>query len=456
MPFEQLSQRLSSIVSKIKGQSTLDEKNMEGMLREIRLALLEADVNLTVINRFLTTIKEKSIGLSLNSKVTPSNMVVKIVHDEIIRILGQEMSSLTLNTPMMILGMVGLQGSGKTTSIAKIAHFLKTKHQKRVLLVAADLQRLAAITQLKTLGDSIQVEVFAQENSTPIQVVDAALAYARINGFNAVLIDTAGRLSIDEALMDELALLKDRVKFTDVLLSVDAMSGQDIINVAQRFNQTIPLTGLFATKFDSDSKGGGVFSVVSLTGIHVKFVGVGEKIEDLELFYPDRYANRLLGMGDIVSLVEKAQENIDQKQAVNVAQKMMTGQFDFNDMLEQINQVSKMGSIKNMMKMLPGANKMMPSIDDEVANANLKKTKAIIQSMTKEERANPSLLKQPRKQRIAKGSGQPLLVVNQTIMQLEQTKEQMKHVLKMQGGMPSSLSAGSNTKKNPNKRKNKR
>jgi signal recognition particle subunit SRP54 len=453
MPFEQLSQRLSSIISKIKGTSTLDEKNMEGMLREIRLALLEADVNLTVINKFLNRVKEKSLGISLNAKVTPSNMVVKIVHDEIISILGQEASTLTFNTPMMIVGMVGLQGSGKTTSIAKLAHFIKTKHQKRVLLVAADLQRLAAVTQLKTLGESIGVEVFSIENSTPQDVVDQALKYARIQGFNAVLIDTAGRLSIDEELMDELSRLKQRVAFTDVLLSVDAMSGQDIINVAQRFNETIPLTGLFATKFDSDSKGGGVFSVVSLTNIKVKFVGVGEKIEDIELFYPDRYANRLLGMGDIVSLVEKAQENIDQKQAMNMAQKMMSGQFDFNDMLEQINQVSKMGSIKNMMKMIPGANKLMPDIDDDVAQSNIKKTKAIIQSMTKEERANPSLLKQPRKERIAKGAGQPLLIVNQTIMQLEQTKEQAKQMMKYQGGMPSSLSAGSNTKRNPKKRK---
>ena len=453
MPFEQLSQRLSSIISKIKGTSTLDEKNMEGMLREIRLALLEADVNLTVINKFLTRVKEKSLGISLNAKVTPSNMVVKIVHDEIITILGQEASTLVFNTPMMIVGMVGLQGSGKTTSIAKLAHFIKTKHQKKVLLVAADLQRLAAVTQLKTLGESIGVEVFSVENSTPQNVVDQALSYARIQGFNAVLIDTAGRLSIDEELMNELSTLKQRVAFTDVLLSVDAMSGQDIINVAQRFNETIPLTGIFATKFDSDSKGGGVFSVVSLTNIKVKFVGVGEKIEDLELFYPDRYANRLLGMGDIVSLVEKAQENIDQKQAMNVAQKMMSGQFDFNDMLEQINQVSKMGSIKNMMKMIPGASKMMPNIDDDVAQANIKKTKAIIQSMTKEERANPSLLKQPRKERIAKGAGQPLLVVNQTIMQLEQTKEQMKQMMKLQGGVPASFSAGSNTKRNPKKRK---
>ncbi|MBS3991740.1 MAG: signal recognition particle protein [Erysipelothrix sp.] len=453
MPFEQLSQRLSSIISKIKGTSTLDEKNMEGMLREIRLALLEADVNLTVINKFLNRVKEKSLGISLNAKVTPSNMVVKIVHDEIISILGQEASTLTFNTPMMIVGMVGLQGSGKTTSVAKLAHFIKTKHQKRVLLVAADLQRLAAVTQLKTLGESIGVEVFSVDNSTPQDVVDQALKYARIQGFNAVLIDTAGRLSIDEELMDELSRLKQRVAFTDVLLSVDAMSGQDIIYVAQRFNETIPLTGIFATKFDSDSKGGGVFSVVSLTNIKVKFVGVGEKIEDIELFYPDRYANRLLGMGDIVSLVEKAQENIDQKQAMNMAQKMMSGQFDFNDMLEQINQVSKMGSIKNMMKMIPGANKLMPDIDDDVAQSNIKKTKAIIQSMTKEERANPSLLKQPRKERIAKGAGQPLLVVNQTIMQLEQTKEQAKQMMKYQGGMPASLSAGSNTKRNPKKRK---
>ena len=456
MPFEQLSSRLTSIITKIKGQSTLDEKNMEGMLREIRLALLEADVNLSVINGFLTRVKEKSIGISLNAKVTPSNMVVKIVHDEIIQILGQEASSLTLNTPMMIVGMVGLQGSGKTTSIAKLAHFLKTKHNKKVLLVAADLQRLAAVTQLKTLGDSIQVEVYSKEGSTPIHVVESAISYARINGFNAVLIDTAGRLSIDDELMSELTQIKTKIQFTDVLLSVDAMSGQDIINVAQRFNQTIPLTGLFATKFDSDSKGGGVFSVVSLTGIKVKFVGVGEKIDDLELFYPDRYANRLLGMGDIVSLVEKAQETIDQKQAVNVAQKMMSGQFDFNDMLEQINQVSKMGSIKSMMKMLPGANKLVANIDDDEASANLKRTKAIIQSMTKEERANPSLLKQNRKERIAKGSGQTLKLVNQTIMQLEQTKEQMKQVMRMQGGAAASFAAGSNTKRNPNKRKNKR
>lgn len=455
MPFEQLSTRLTSIITKLKGQSTLDEKNMEGMLREIRLALLEADVNIGVINGFLNRVKEKSLGLSLTAKVTPSNMVVKIVHDEIISILGQEASLLTLNTPMMVVAMVGLQGSGKTTSIAKLAHYLKTKHSKKVLLVAADLQRLAAVTQLKTLGESIQVEVYSQTNATPIQVVESALAYARINGFNAVLVDTAGRLSIDEELMSELSLLQSKVKFSDVLLSVDAMSGQDIINVAQRFNSTIPVTGLFATKFDSDSKGGGVFSVVSLTQIKVKFVGVGEKIDDLELFYPDRYANRLLGMGDIVSLVEKAQETIDQKQAISTAQKMMSGQFDFNDMLEQINQVSKMGSIKSMLKMLPGANKMLANINDDEASANLKRTKAIIQSMTKAERSQPSLIKQNRKERIAKGSGQSLKLVNQTLMQLEQTREQMKTMLKMQGGAAASLSSGSNTKRNPNKRKKK-
>src|SRR5690554_689704 len=368
MAFDQLSDRLSGILSKIKRQPKLTEQNMNDILREIRMALLEADVNLQVIQDFLAKIKEKAMGVSLIDKVAPSQMVVKIVHDEMVTLLGEQEVPLDLSADLPIIFMVGLQGSGKTTSAGKIANHIKNKLNKKVLMVAADLQRPAAVDQLQVLGESISVEVFSLGlKSTPLETVTKAVAHAQSNDFDVVLVDTAGRLSIDEELMNELSLLQQQVNPHEILLTVDAMSGQDIVNVAKGFKETLPITGLMATKFDSDARGGGVLSVASLVAVPIKFVGVGEKIDDLELFYPDRMANRILGMGDVVSLVEKAQEKLDEKKSLTGMQRLMSGTFTFDDMLDQIEQMNKMGSLKSMLKMLPNAKQLVNQIDDDQA-----------------------------------------------------------------------------------------
>lgn len=455
MAFDQLSDRLSGVLAKIKRQPKLNEQNMNDVLREIRLALLEADVNLQVIQDFLAKIKEKAMGVSLIDNVAPSQMVVKIVHDEMTHLLGEKEVLLDLSAELSIVFMVGLQGSGKTTSAGKIAYHIKNRLNKNVLLVAADLQRPAAVDQLQVLGESINVEVFSLGlQSTPLETVSQAIIYAKEKQFDVVLVDTAGRLSIDEELMNELSLLQQHVNPHEILLTVDAMSGQDIVNVAKGFNDTLPITGLMATKFDSDARGGGVLSVASLVSVPIKFVGVGEKIDDLELFYPDRMADRILGMGDIVSLVEKAQETLDEKKSLTGMQRLMSGTFTFDDMLDQIEQMNKMGSLKGMLKMLPNAKQLVNQIDDDQATKSMSTSKAIILSMTHAERQDPSLLKGSRKSRIAKGSGVTVTQVNQLISQFEKTKQQMQMLLKGSGAsMPSS---GSNTKRNPNKKKKKK
>ena len=455
MAFDQLSDRLSSVLSKIKRQPKLNEQNMNDIMREIRMALLEADVNLQVIQRFLASIKEKALGVSLIDKVAPSEMVVKIVYDEMVSLLGDKEVALNLQAPLPVVFMVGLQGSGKTTSVGKIAYYLKNKEKKKVLLVAADLQRPAAVDQLQVLGQSIDVDVFSLGlSSTPLITVTSAIEHANKEGYDVVLVDTAGRLSIDEALMQELTELQQAIQPQEILLSVDAMSGQDIVNVAKGFKESLPITGLMATKFDSDARGGGVLSVASLTNVPIKFVGVGEKIDELELFYPDRMANRILGMGDVVSLVEKAQEKLDEKTSMSGMQRLMAGTFTFNDMLAQIEQMNKMGSIKGMLKMLPYSKDLVKQIDDDQASKSMNTSKAIILSMTKQEREDPSLLKASRKNRIAKGSGVSVAQVNQLISQFEKTKQQMQMMLKG-AGVPNNMS-GSNTKRNPNKKKKKK
>lgn len=457
MAFDQLSDRLTSVLSKIKRQPKLTESNMNDVLREIRMALLEADVNLDVIQHFLANIKEKALGVSLIDNVAPSQMVVKIVYDEMVTLLGEREVPLSLNHPLPIIFMVGLQGSGKTTSAGKIAHYLKTKLNKKVLMIAADLQRPAAVDQLKVLGDSIGVDVFTLTlKDTPLETVKQGVAYAQLRAYDVVLVDTAGRLSVDEVLMDELTQLHTQVQPHEILLTVDAMSGQDIVNVAKSFKTAIPITGLMATKFDSDARGGGVLSVASLTSVPIKFVGVGEKIEDLDLFYPDRMANRILGMGDVVSLVEQAQEKIDPKKSLTSIQRLMQGTFTLDDMLDQIEQMNKMGSIKKMLKMLPGANDLVKQVDDDKAAKSMAVSKAIILSMTPEERNNPSILKASRKNRIAKGFGGNVAQVNQLISQFEKTKQQMQMMLQQTGQGASMMSSGSNTTRNPNKKKKKK
>lgn len=430
MAFEQLGDRLQSIIKKVKGQTRLTEKNVEEMLKEIRLSLLEADVNFKVVKEFINNVKEQMLGEEVLKSLTPGQMVVKIVKDELVKLFGDGDNELNLSNKsgLSVLLMVGLQGSGKTTASAKLASLLKKKKNKKSLLVACDIYRPAAIDQLKTLGKSIDVEVYSEGTEvSPVDITKNALAYAKNNGFDNVIIDTAGRLHIDETLMQE---LKDIVRVAspnEILLVVDAMSGQDIVNVASSFYEALRVTGAILTKIDGDARGGAALSVKHLTGVPIKFIGVGEKIEDLEAFYPDRMADRILGMGDVISLIEKAQENIDEKKTKKGFHRMMDGKFNLEDMLEQMEQIGKMGPLKGILKLIPG----MPKISDEDqarADAQLKNTRVIIQSMTLEERRNPEILRASRKIRIAKGCGKTPADVNKVISQYEKMKEMARQL----------------------------
>lgn len=427
MAFEQLSDKLQGIMKKVKGQSRLTEANMEEMLKEIRISLLEADVNYKVVKEFVNNVKEKALGQDVLKTLSPGQMILKIIKEELVNLLGEENDALNISGLTSIM-MVGLQGSGKTTTASKIAYLMKKKNNKRPLLVALDVYRPAAIDQLITLGKSIDVEVFYDKDSKDVvNIASRALGYAREKGFDLVILDTAGRLQVDEALMDELKNVNSVIKPKEVLLVVDAMSGQDSVNVAKEFNDKLRITGLVMSKLDGDARGGSALSIKHLTGIPIKFSGVGEKIEDLEVFYPERMAERILGMGDVLTLIEKAEEAIDEKQAKKTVNKMMNGTFTLDDMLEQMNQMNKLGSMKGIMRLIPG----MPKISDEQmkeANVQLKKTKAVISSMTKEERNNPSILKASRKIRIAKGSGTQASDVNRVLNQYEKTKEMMKQM----------------------------
>lgn len=461
MAFDQLSDRLAQAVKKISGQAKLTEKNMDEMLREVRLALLEADVNLSVIQQFLIDVKEKAIGMDVYTRVNPSQMVVKVVHDEIVRLLGEKEAGLNLVHKPSVIMMVGLQGTGKTTSAAKLALWLSKKENKKVLLVAADLARPAAIEQLKILGAAIDVSVFSLGvDAGVIRTVKEAMAYAINEQFDTMIVDTAGRLHIDDRLMDELQQAYTELKPQEVLLTVDAMTGQDIVTVADSFHKTLKLTGLVVTKFDGDARGGGVLSVRKVTSVPVKFVGTGEKTDEFELFYPERMASRILGMGDVLSLVEKAEEKMDLEASMKGAQRLMQGTFTLEDMMDQINQVTKLGSLSGLLKMMPGAGQLASQINDDDATRQMKRSKAIIQSMTKDERQQPDLLRASRKVRIAKGSGTSVAEVNKLLTQFEKTKEQMKLMMRMSGANnPLNQMAskpGSNTRPNPNKKKKKR
>ncbi|CAM4284559.1 signal recognition particle protein [Erysipelothrix aquatica] len=431
MAFDNLTNRLQDTFKNLTGKGKLTEKNIADALSEIRISLLEADVSLEVINELLDYTRKEAMGMKVVRDVDPSQMFIKIVNDKLVEILGEEHQGLAFTRKPGVMMMVGLQGSGKTTSIAKIARELKVKEDKKVLLVAADLARPAAIEQLKILGERIGVEVFAKENSTPVEVVTDAISYGK--DFDVILIDTAGRLQIDEALMQQLVDIQALAKPEEILLSVDAMSGQDVIHVANGFKSKLNLTGLVATKFDGDSRGGSILSVRYMTKVPVKYVGVGEGIEELEAFHPDRTASRILGMGDIVSLVEKAQEKMDIEASEKSAERMMNGQFTLDDMLIQLQQVSKMGPISGLLKMLPGANQMANQIDDDDASKGMKKTEAMIQSMTKEERNDPTIIRSGRKHRIAKGSGVTTTDVNRLLSQYDKMKKQMRMFSRMMG-----------------------
>ena len=440
MAFESLSERLGKAFKNITGKGKLTEKNMNDMLREVRMSLLEADVNYRVVKDFIERVKEKALGQEVMSSLNPSQMVVKIVHEEILHSLGDEDAPIQYKSSgITTVMMVGLQGTGKTTAAAKIANVMKKKQGRKPLLVACDLVRPAAIDQLKILGESVGVEVFSLGIETKaVETAKQGLAYAKEHGYDTVIFDTAGRLHIDEELMQELSDMKALVQPDDILLTVDAMTGQDIVNVATSFHEQLQVTGLVVTKLDGDSRGGGVLSVRTITNVPVKFVGLGEKVEDLDVFHPDRMADRILGMGDILSLVEQAQEKMDVEATTKAANRMMSGKFTLTDMLVQYEQIEKMGSLGGIMKMLPGMNQFAGQIDEAKAGNKMKKSKAIIQSMTPEERENPSILKASRKSRIAKGSGTSVADVNRCISEFEKMKQVMKQMsaLTKGGGMP--------------------
>ncbi len=434
MAFDSLSDRLNKALRNVAGKGTLTDNNMEDMLKEVRLALLEADVNYRIVKEFLDEIRTKSRGEEVLQSVEPGQQLVKIVHDQIIELLGTEEVGINfVEDGITKIMLVGLQGTGKTTSVAKIARICKEKFNKKVLLIAADVIRPAAIDQLQTLGKEIDTEVFTLGVETPaVETVRQGMEYAEKNGFDTVFIDTAGRLHIDEALMNELKDINELVHPNDILLTVDAMTGQDIVNVAQAFKDALPLTGLVVTKFDGDSRGGGVLSVKKITGVPIKFVGEGEKIEDMDIFHPDRMADRILGMGDVVTLVEKAQEKLDLEEANKMAERMLAGQFTMDDMLKQFEQIQKLGPLGGIMKMIPGMNQYAGMLDEAKASDSMRHMKAIIQSMTMEERAHPEKMRGTMKKRVARGSGRSVDEVNKLINQFGKMKKLMDSMGNMQ------------------------
>ncbi|HHT67557.1 MAG TPA: signal recognition particle protein [Erysipelotrichaceae bacterium] len=439
MAFESLTERLSGIFKKIRGQARLTEKNMEDMLKEIRVALLEADVNYKIVKEFTNNVKEKALGQEVLSKLNPSQMIVKIVHEELVNLLGSDNSEIHYQKgrPTIIM-LVGLQGSGKTTTAGKLAYLLKNKLNKKVLLAACDVYRPAAIEQLAQIAKSVGVDIVDMGTKVnPVDIAVAAKKKAVDENYQVLIIDTAGRLQIDEILMDELNNIKQSVEPNEILLLVDAAAGQDAVNVAKSFNDQISLTGCIMSKLDGDARGGAALSIRHMTGIPIKFAGVGEKVTDLDVFYPDRMADRILGMGDILTLVEKAQEQIDEKEAKKAVNKMMSGSFDLNDMLAQMRQVNRLGSLGGLLKLIPGMPKISPE-QKEMAEREMRNFEIIINSMTKEERKNPEIFKYSRKRRVALGSGKSMQEVNKVLKKYEQMKEMMKRMgdYKKTGKMP--------------------
>ena len=432
MAFESLSERLQGSIKKIRGQSHLTEQNMDEMLREIRLALLEADVNFRVVKTFIQNVKEKALGQDVLSSLTPGQMVVKIVHEELVELLGTTVSEVNFDKKPTIIMMVGLQGAGKTTTTGKIANLVRKKYSKKPLLVAADIYRPAAIEQLQTIGKQLDVPVFSKGTDIkPEQIVTEALEFAKENNNDVIFIDTAGRLHIDEVLMDELLNIKNIAHPDEILLVVDALTGQDIVNVASSFNEKLSITGAVLTKLDGDARGGGALSIRHITNVPIKFIGTGEKLDALDLFYPDRMADRILGMGDVMSLIEKAQDVIDEKSTKKSLDRLTSGQFGLDDMLEQLKQVQKLGPISGILKMIPGMGANMPKINDEDTNKEMKRTEAIINSMTKAERRDPSILNAKRKQRIAAGCGMQVADINRLLKRFEQSKTLMENMTRI-------------------------
>ena len=432
MAFENLSQKLQNVFKNLRGKGKLSEEDVKVALKEVKLALLEADVSFKVVKQFISSIQERAVGSEVLESLTPGQQVIKIVHEELIKLMGSDTTEITIKpSGITTIMMVGLQGAGKTTTIAKLAGKFRSKGYNP-LLVACDIYRPAAIEQLKINGEKQQVPVFSMgDNHSPVDIAKAAYEHAKKNKQNIVLIDTAGRLHIDETMMQELIDIQSQLNVDYTLLTVDAMTGQDAVNVANTFNEKLNINGVVLTKLDGDTRGGAALSIKAVTGKPILYTGMGEKLSDLEQFYPDRMASRILGMGDVLTLLEKAQADMDVERAKELSQKLKKAEFDFNDFLEQMQQLKKMGGLSSIMSMLPGlGGAAIPEVDDSQMN----KVEAIILSMSKEERANPSILNVSRKNRIAKGSGMNISEVNRIVKQFEQMKKMMKSMPQMMNG----------------------
>ncbi|MBO7490879.1 MAG: signal recognition particle protein [Bacteroidales bacterium] len=425
--FESLSERLERSFKILKGQGRITEINVAETMKEVRKALLDADVSYKIAKEFTDQVKQKALGMNVLNAVSPSQLMVKITYDELINLMGREAIDINLNGNPAIILMSGLQGSGKTTHAAKLANLLKNKRHKKPMLVACDVYRPAAIDQLKVLGEQIGVFVYAEEdNKKPVEIAKNGVKYAKEYGYDVVLIDTAGRLAIDEEMMTEIGNIKDAVNPHEILFVVDAMTGQDAVNTAKAFNDKLNFDGVILTKMDGDTRGGAALTIRSVVEKPIKFIGTGEKMEALDVFHPDRLAERILGMGDIRSFVEKAQAQFDEEEAAKLQKKLAKNQFDFNDFMAQIQQIKKMGNIKDLMSMIPGMGKMVKDLD--VDDDAFKSIEVIIQSMTPQERANPDIINGSRRKRIAKGSGSDIQDVNRLIKQFEDTRKMMRMV----------------------------
>ncbi|EMH0511714.1 signal recognition particle protein [Listeria monocytogenes] len=430
MAFEGLAGRLQETMNKIRGKGKVNEADVKEMMREVRLALLEADVNFKVVKQFIKTVSERAVGADVMKSLTPGQQVIKIVQEELTSLMGGEESKIgTADRPPSVIMMVGLQGAGKTTTSGKLANLLRKKYNRKPLLVAADIYRPAAIKQLETLGKQLDMPVFSLgDQVSPVEIAKQAIAKAKEEHLDYVIIDTAGRLHIDETLMDELKQVKEIATPTEILLVVDSMTGQDAVNVAQSFNEQLEITGVVLTKLDGDTRGGAALSIRSVTGKPIKFIATGEKMEALETFHPDRMASRILGMGDVLSLIEKAQTDVDAEKMKAMEQKMKDNSMTLDDFLDQLQQVKQMGPLDELLKMMPGANKMKGLDNMNVDDKQLGHIEAIIKSMTKNEKDNPDIINASRRKRIARGSGRPVQEINRLLKQFAEMKKMMKQM----------------------------
>ena len=436
MAFESLSDKLQNIFKNLRGKGRLSEADVKAALKEVKMALLEADVSFKVVKQFISSMQERAVGEEVFGSLTPGQTVIKIVTEELIKLMGSETTEIALKpaSEITVIMMAGLQGAGKTTTTAKIAAKLKAKGRKP-LLAACDVYRPAAIKQLQVNGEKVGIPVFTMgDKISPVDIAKGAIEHASKNGFNVVILDTAGRLHIDESMMDELVGIREAVEVYQTILVVDAMTGQDAVNVAGTFNDKVGIDGVILTKLDGDTRGGAALSIRSVTGKPILYIGMGEKLSDLEQFYPDRMASRILGMGDIQSLIEKAAAEVDEEQAKELSQKLRKAEFDYNDFLTQMQQIKKMGGMGSILSMMPGVGSQLSGIDMDEGERSLRRVESIILSMTKEERANPGLINPSRKQRIAKGAGVDVSEVNRLVKQFDQMKKMMKQMPGLMGG----------------------